>query len=66
MKRKAKKVEYILVQEAADMLKVCKATIRRWADNGMIKTKRHPINNYRLFNKADAEKLADQLNIGVL
>lgn len=39
----------------ADLLGVHPDTIRRWADKGKIKFKKHPINGYRIFNLNDFE-----------
>jgi excisionase family DNA binding protein len=41
---------YITVREAAKMLGVCEATLRRWDRLGKLKAIRHPINGYRLYN----------------
>ena len=49
--------DYLLIAEAADFLGVAENTLRKWADDGKVKTRRHPINRYRLFKKADLEDL---------
>jgi excisionase family DNA binding protein len=40
---------YITVREAAKMLGVCEATLRRWDRLGKLTAIRHPINGYRLY-----------------
>jgi excisionase family DNA binding protein len=46
---------YITIREAAKMLGVCEATLRRWDKLGKLKAARHPINGYRLY-KVDSLK----------
>jgi excisionase family DNA binding protein len=46
---------YITIREAAKMLGVCEATLRRWDKLGKLKAVRHPINGYRLY-KVDSLK----------
>ncbi|MAV90466.1 MAG: MerR family DNA-binding transcriptional regulator [Bdellovibrionaceae bacterium] len=54
------------VKKAAEFMDVHPDTMRRWADNGEIKSTRHPINNYRVFFLADLMelrwKIEDQKN----
>jgi len=40
---------YVTIREAAKMLGVCEATLRRWDKLGKLKAVRHPINGYRLY-----------------
>ncbi len=44
---------WLTVTELAKELNVHPDTIRRWANKGRLKCKRHPINNYRLFLVSD-------------
>ncbi|MCX5902478.1 MAG: MerR family DNA-binding transcriptional regulator [Proteobacteria bacterium] len=46
---------YVTIREAAKMLGVCEATLRRWDKLGKLKAVRHPINGYRLY-KVDSLK----------
>lgn len=39
------------VAQVADMLGVSKETLRRWDNSGKLPSLRHPINNYRFYNK---------------
>lgn len=49
--------EFLLVNEAAALLQVAPNTVRAWAAAGKLCEYRHPVNNYRLFRKADVEAL---------
>lgn len=49
--------DYVTIKEAAEYLGVSSMTLRRWDTAGKIKTKRHPMNNYRLYSKKDLEKI---------
>ena len=40
---------YVTVREAARMLGVCEATLRRWDKLSKLRAVRHPINGYRLY-----------------
>ena len=53
--------DYLLVNEAAELLGVAPNTVRKWAADGKLKEYRHPVNNYRLFKKMDVEKLVQQI-----
>lgn len=54
---KPKLSDYVLIAEAADILGVAQNTLRKWADDGKVKTRRHPMNGYRLFRRNDLEAL---------
>ena len=49
--------EYLQITEAADLLGVCRNTLRNWGRSGKITEYRHPINNYRLYKAAELEAL---------
>jgi excisionase family DNA binding protein len=53
--------DYLLVNEAADLLGVSPNTIRNWGRDGKIAEYRHPINNYRLFRRYELEVLLKRL-----
>ena len=42
----------ITIKEAAKLLGVSEPTLRRWDEAGKFKAHRHPINGYRLYDKA--------------
>jgi DNA (cytosine-5)-methyltransferase 1 len=48
---------YLRVKEAAELLGVSPNTVRSWGEAGKIPEYRHPVNNYRLYKKADLERL---------
>jgi len=48
---------YMTIKEAAEFLKVTGQTLRNWDNLGKLKPYRHPMNNYRLYKKADLVKI---------
>lgn len=54
--------DYLLVNEAADLLGVSPNTIRNWGRDGKIAEYRHPVNNYRLFSRSELERIRKKLN----
>ena len=53
----SEKVEYLMIKEASKVLGVTPVTLRRWDKAGKLKTKRHPMNNYRIYDPAEVEAL---------
>ena len=53
--------EYLLVKQAAVLLGVSANTVRAWASLGKLQEYRHPVNNYRLFKRAEVEGLLEQI-----
>jgi excisionase family DNA binding protein len=51
------KKEFITIKEAAEILSVSRDTLRRWDKAGKLKTKRHPMNNFRIYNPTEVEAL---------
>ncbi|MBT6120992.1 MerR family transcriptional regulator [bacterium] len=51
------KPQYLTVKEAAKVLGVNPETLRRWDNIGKLKTKRHPMNNYRIYDPVEVEAL---------
>ena len=49
--------DYLKTAEAAEFLGVSQNTLRTWAGDGAIPMHRNPVNGYRLFERADLEKL---------
>ena len=49
--------EYLTIKDAAKILGVNPETLRRWDNIGKLKTKRHPINNYRIYDPLEVKKL---------
>jgi len=48
---------YLRVKEAAELLGVAPNTVRSWGEAGKIPQYRHPVNNYRLYKRAELERL---------
>jgi len=53
--------EYLRIKEAAEYIGVCQNTLRNWEAAGKIPVYRNPANNYRLFKRADLERLLRNL-----
>tara|TARA_Y100000590_G_C15200253_1_gene818449 strand:- start:53 stop:247 length:195 start_codon:yes stop_codon:yes gene_type:complete len=51
------KKEFITIKEAAETLGVSRDTLRRWDKAGKLKTKRHPMNNFRIYDPVEVEAL---------
>lgn len=51
----------ISIKEASEMLNVSKLTLRNWDRDGKLVALRHPINNYRVYQLEDIEKIIDQI-----
>lgn len=47
----------LTIKEASEILGVSKDTLRRWERVGKLHTKRHPMNNYRIYDPAEVEAL---------
>ena len=52
---------YLRIQEAAEFLGVSPNTLRNWGRGQKIAEFRHPVNNYRLYRRADLEGLLRQV-----
>lgn len=53
--------KYVTVQEAATILGVCPNTLRTWGAGEKIAEYRHPLNNYRMYKRADLQELIQRL-----
>jgi MerR family copper efflux transcriptional regulator len=49
--------QYLTIAQAAAFLGVTPNTLRNWGREEKIAEHRHPVNNYRLYKKADLETL---------
>jgi excisionase family DNA binding protein len=47
----------VQIKEAAELLGVAENTLRNWERSGKLRVYRHPINNYRLYKRADIAAL---------
>jgi excisionase family DNA binding protein len=61
---KPKGTEMITIKEAASILGVSEMTLRRWDAAGKFRARRHPINSYRLYRRADVTKLRKRIVLG--
>lgn len=52
--------DYLTVKDAAEFVGVTPNTIRNWGRHAKIPEYRHPVNNYRLFKRADLQALLDK------
>lgn len=48
---------FLTIKEASEVLGVSKDTLRRWERIGKLKTKRHPMNNYRIYEPSEVNAL---------
>jgi len=49
--------DYLTVAEAAELLGVSASTLRNWDRAGKLRASRHPVNGYRLYERADLVRL---------
>ena len=45
--------DFLTVSEATDFLGVSASTLRNWDRMGKVRARRHPVNGYRLYTRAD-------------
>lgn len=55
---------YMTVKEAARFLGVSPMTLRRWDNEDKLKAIRHPINNYRLYERKRLERILKETAAG--
>lgn len=53
--------EFLTIKEAAQILGVTPLTLRNWDRNGKFTASRHPINNYRVYKKAEIDMFIDDM-----
>jgi len=49
------------IKEAAAYLGVAPNTLRNWGASGKLKERRHPMNDYRLYTKAELDRLVKRV-----
>ncbi len=54
--------QYTTIKEAAAFIGVNPMTLRNWDKQGKLKSRRHPINNYRLYTKDDLRRFLRTLH----
>ena len=47
--------KYLTIKEVSELLDISRETLRRWDAAGKLVPKRHPINKYRIYDKAELE-----------
>ncbi len=65
MPAKVTKPSMLSISEAAEMLGVSQVTLRRWDAAGRFKARRHPINDYRMYDRGEVERLKKKIERGV-
>jgi len=53
--------DYLTIKKAASFLGVSPMTLRRWDNGKKLKATRHPINNYRLYERKQLEKILEEI-----
>jgi DNA-binding transcriptional MerR regulator len=48
----AKPSRVLTIKGAAEIIGVSEMTLRRWDDSGKFRARRHPVNGYRLYDRA--------------
>lgn len=56
-KRAVSPSDLLTIRETASLLGVSLPTLRRWDESGKFPARRHPINGYRLYVRADVLRL---------
>jgi DNA-binding transcriptional MerR regulator len=49
--------KFITIKDASEILGESKDTLRRWDKAGKLRTRRHPMNNFRIYDPAKVEAL---------
>ena len=55
--------KFYTVSEVAEILGVSSETIRRWDNTGKFTSKRHPINNYRVYTDEQIQSIVEDLQL---
>jgi predicted site-specific integrase-resolvase len=55
----------ITIKDAASLLGVTPLTLRNWDKSGKLIALRHPLNNYRVYKRADIEKLLEDISTNI-
>jgi MerR family transcriptional regulator, copper efflux regulator len=54
--------QLITIKKASELLGVTPLTLRNWDRDGKLKALRHPLNNYRVYKRADIENFILSIN----
>ena len=52
---------FLTIAEAANLLGVSVSTLRNWDRQNKLKPRRHPINGYRIYDRAEIVQLKKQI-----
>lgn len=61
MPQAATQSSHVTIAEAANLLGVSIATLRNWDRSGKLSARRHPINGYRMYDRAEIERLKNEI-----
>lgn len=61
MMQAATNPSHLNIAEAANLLGVSVSTLRNWDRQGKLKPRRHPINGYRMYDRAEIVRLKEQI-----
>ncbi len=53
--------KFITIKQASGILGVSTLTLRNWDKSGKFKALRHPINNYRVYELSEIERLISEM-----
>lgn len=53
--------QFLTIKEAAALIGVSTLTLRNWDKSGKFTATRHPINNYRVYKKAEVDMLLSDM-----
>jgi len=62
--KKLARKPYFTIGEVAYLLGITPLTLRNWDKAGKLKAKRNPINNYRIYRRADIEYFIRRIDSG--
>lgn len=54
----------INIKKAAEILNVSTETLRRWDNSGKFPSRRHPINNYRVYSEEELTNFVQEMQVG--
>lgn len=57
MKQASTPPSYLTITEAANQLGVSVSTLRNWDRQGKLRPRRHPMNGYRIYDRAEIVRL---------
>lgn len=52
-------IHHLTIAQAANLLGVSVSTLRNWDRQGRLTPRRHPINGYRMYNRAEIVRLKE-------